>query len=389
MSESTFGPESRWGNFMDDVRVSATVKTPLEVRGTLTRLAGLVLEAVGLKVPVGSQCLIDNGHKDPVLAEVVGFSNDRAFLMPAGDTHGLSSGASVTPLAPYRSVPRVGQANKPPSPDDRGTLRLPLGRGLLGRVVDSHGNPLDKMGPIENVDFEPMGPRAAQRDGARPGAHPAGHRRARDQRLAHRRPWPAHRPLRGLWRRQERAARHDGALHQGRRDRGRADRRAWPRGEGIHRRHPRRRRPQTLGGGGRAGRCAAAGAHAGRRLCHRDCGALSRRWSGRAAADGFAHPLRHGTARNRAGHWRTTGHQGLPAIVFRQAATAGGAQRQRPERRGLDHRVLHRALRRRRPARPDRRRGTRHSRRPHRALARARRIRPFSRPSMSRPRPRA
>ncbi|MDP3835771.1 MAG: flagellum-specific ATP synthase FliI, partial [Hydrogenophaga sp.] len=141
---------------MEDVRANAAVETPLEVRGTLTRLAGLVLEAVGLKVPVGSQCLIGNGHKDPVLAEVVGFANDRAFLMPAGDTHGLSSGASVTPLAPYRTVPRVGQANKPPSPDDRGTLRLPLGRGLLGRVVDSHGNPLDHLGPVINVDIEPM-----------------------------------------------------------------------------------------------------------------------------------------------------------------------------------------------------------------------------------------
>jgi flagellum-specific ATP synthase len=156
MSDSTFGTDSRWGHFMDDVRTNASVETPLEVRGTLTRLAGLVLEAVGLKVPVGSQCLIANGNKAPVLAEVVGFSNDRAFLMPAGDTHGLSSGASVTPLAPYRTVPRVGHTNKPPSPDDRGTLRLPLGKGLLGRVVDSHGNPMDHMGPITDVDIEPM-----------------------------------------------------------------------------------------------------------------------------------------------------------------------------------------------------------------------------------------
>ncbi len=147
---------SRWGNYMEDARTSASVHTPLEVRGSLTRLAGLVLEAVGLKVPVGSQCHISNGAKEPVLAEVVGFSQDRAFLMPAGDTHGLSSGASVTPLAPYRSVPRLGQINKPPSPNDRGVLRLPLGRGLLGRVVDSHGRPMDHLGPLQNVDVEPL-----------------------------------------------------------------------------------------------------------------------------------------------------------------------------------------------------------------------------------------
>ena len=87
---------------------------------------------------------------------MVGFANDRAFLMPAGDVHGLSSGASVTPLPPYRTVPSVGQFNPPPSPDDRGTLRLPLGRGLLGRVVDAHGQPMDHQGPISDVDIAPM-----------------------------------------------------------------------------------------------------------------------------------------------------------------------------------------------------------------------------------------
>lgn len=149
-------PDGRWAQYMDDLRIGANVHTPLETRGTLTRLAGLVLEAVGLRVPVGSQCLIANGKREPVLAEVVGFAGNRAFLMPAGDTRGLASGASVTPLAPYRPVPRMGQVNKPPSAGDRGLLRLPLGRGLLGRVVDSHGHPMDHMGPIIEVDIEPM-----------------------------------------------------------------------------------------------------------------------------------------------------------------------------------------------------------------------------------------
>ncbi len=146
----------RWDQFMSDARDCADAHNPLEVRGTLTRLAGLVLEAVGLRVPVGSQCLIANGTRAPVLAEVVGFSNDRAFLMPAGDTHGLSSGASVTPLAPHRTIPRVGQVNRPPSASDRGVLRLPLGGGLLGRVVDPQGHPLDHMGPITQVDVQAL-----------------------------------------------------------------------------------------------------------------------------------------------------------------------------------------------------------------------------------------
>ena len=157
MSDSTFDETpSRWGHFMDDLRASAQAPTPLEVRGTLTKLAGLVLEAVGLRVPVGAQCLIDNGHKQPVLAEVVGFSKDRAFLMPAGDVHGLASGASVTPLPPYRTVPRLGQDNPPPSPNDRSVLSLPMGAGLLGRVVDAHGQPMDHQGPLRDVSVSPL-----------------------------------------------------------------------------------------------------------------------------------------------------------------------------------------------------------------------------------------
>src|SRR5450830_2079286 len=94
---------------MDDARKRVNTSCTLEVRGTLTRLTGLVLEATGIRVPVGSQCLVSMKSQTPVLAEVVGFSNDRAFLMPAGDVHGLSSGASVVPAAAYVPVPRLGE----------------------------------------------------------------------------------------------------------------------------------------------------------------------------------------------------------------------------------------------------------------------------------------
>ena len=76
----------------------------LEARGTLTRLAGLVLEASGLRMPVGSQCLVAMQAQEPVLAEVVGFAG-RTFLMPAGDIHGLSSGCGVTPAPSFVPVP--------------------------------------------------------------------------------------------------------------------------------------------------------------------------------------------------------------------------------------------------------------------------------------------
>ncbi|WP_394791828.1 flagellar protein export ATPase FliI [Rhodoferax sp.] len=128
----------------------------LEVRGTLTRLAGLVLEAVGIRTPVGSQCNVSMEGRPAVLVEVVGFSNDRAYLMPAGDVHGLRSGASVVPAAPYISVPRLGDAPRDKTLSAAGVLRLPLGDGLLGRVVDAQGVPLDHGGPISDVVSVPL-----------------------------------------------------------------------------------------------------------------------------------------------------------------------------------------------------------------------------------------
>ena len=142
---------ARWTEFLGDACRRVDAGSTLEVRGTLTRLTGLVLEAVGIRVPVGSQCLVSLEGQSPVLAEVVGFSNDRAFLMPAGDVHGLTSGASVTPASPFTPVLRLDDAGSAGAEGTVGALRLPLGDGLLGRVVDAQGVPMDRMGPLIDV----------------------------------------------------------------------------------------------------------------------------------------------------------------------------------------------------------------------------------------------
>ncbi len=155
---TTPDPGERWRQFLAHARQQAGApQSTLEAGGTLTRLTGLVLEAVGIRAPVGSQCLVSQGTQSPVLAEVVGFSGDRAFLMPAGDVQGLSSGASVVPTAPYVAAPRLGDGQQVPlSSYAQGLLRLPLGAGLLGRVVDAHGETLDRRGPIQNVLSRPL-----------------------------------------------------------------------------------------------------------------------------------------------------------------------------------------------------------------------------------------
>jgi flagellum-specific ATP synthase len=154
MSQAELAP--RWQAFLSDAQKRVRSGNKLAVRGTLTRLTGLVLEAVGIRVPVGSQCLVTMKAQAPVLAEVVGFSNDRAFLMPAGDVHGLSSGATVEPAPAYVAVPRLGERRQKDRVFGEGVLRLPLGDGLLGRVVDAQGTPMDYLGPIQEVSSVPM-----------------------------------------------------------------------------------------------------------------------------------------------------------------------------------------------------------------------------------------
>ena len=130
---------------------SARLKQPLPLphHGTLTRLTGLVLESSGLRAPVGAQCHLQMPGQEPVLAEVVGFAGDRAFLMPAGDIQGLSCGATVTAAPPFIPPLQLGDTQVPDMAT--GVLRLPIGDGLLGRVVDSQGIALDHGGDLQNV----------------------------------------------------------------------------------------------------------------------------------------------------------------------------------------------------------------------------------------------
>jgi len=146
----------RWTRFLSDLQTFASLPQPLETEGSLVRVTGLVLEAAGVRVPVGSVCEVTSEGQPPVLAEVVGFNGDRAFLMPTGEVHGLASGARVVARPAPNLPPRFGQENHPwRRSEDRG-LHLPMGDGLLGRVVDAHGVPMDRGGPLAATPELPM-----------------------------------------------------------------------------------------------------------------------------------------------------------------------------------------------------------------------------------------
>ena len=150
------GLGAAWTRYLDALKMFAADPVPLETQGLLVRVAGLVLEAAGIREPVGSVCEVHMKGQPPVQAEVVGFSGDRTYLMPTGDVHGLASGARVVPKS-SPSVPLLlGAARHPWRRSLDRTLHLPVGDGLLGRVVDSQGHPMDRKGPLADVHDEPL-----------------------------------------------------------------------------------------------------------------------------------------------------------------------------------------------------------------------------------------
>ena len=102
-------------------------KPQVLVSGYLTRVVGLMFEAVGVRAPIGSSCSVESANGD-IEAEVVGFENNISYLMPTQDADGVVPGARVKPRSAKTAIP--------------------FGMELLGRVIDARGNPLDDRGPI-------------------------------------------------------------------------------------------------------------------------------------------------------------------------------------------------------------------------------------------------
>lgn len=138
----------RWHDFLEGCRIAASTAAPLWPSGRLTRINGLVMEASGLKLPLGSTCHIHPGTGAPVEAEVVGFAGEKLYLMPSDEVFGLAPGARVVPFDAPCPAPQIEHpAHHKRRAIDR-TKQVPVGEELLGRVVDGVGRPLDDAGPL-------------------------------------------------------------------------------------------------------------------------------------------------------------------------------------------------------------------------------------------------
>jgi flagellum-specific ATP synthase len=96
-------------------------------------VVGLTVRVAGLPAPVGTMCNIQLGDGQEMEAQIVGFRDDEAILMPLREPLGIARGNRVTALP---AGARVG-----------------VGDDLVGRVLDGFGRPIDDGPPLHPVDL--------------------------------------------------------------------------------------------------------------------------------------------------------------------------------------------------------------------------------------------
>jgi flagellum-specific ATP synthase len=123
---------------IDVLRSQVRHLPPVQRVGTVTGVAGLIIESDGPNVGLGELCQIRSSRDDfRVQAEVVGFREHRVLLMPLGPMAGLHVGCEAAASA-HPPLPR-------PGPE------------MLGRVLDALGRPFDDLGLLPVTRGEPQG----------------------------------------------------------------------------------------------------------------------------------------------------------------------------------------------------------------------------------------
>jgi len=121
-------------DYLDTLAAAAPLPAP-RVSGRLSACDGLLMEATGLSLPVGTVCRVGEGP-GAIEAEVIGFRDGRTVMMNLGGP------APLLPKAPVCPLGAPGEAE--------------VGAAMLGRVVDGAGRPIDGLGPIRGAGRWPL-----------------------------------------------------------------------------------------------------------------------------------------------------------------------------------------------------------------------------------------
>lgn len=107
------------------------------VHGRITEAVGTLLKAVIPQVKMGEVCMIKRAG-EPLVAEVVGFTKDEVYLSPLGEMSGIGPSSEVIPM--------------------RIPLHIKVGPGLLGRILNGVGEPIDTdlKGPLHLEEAYPV-----------------------------------------------------------------------------------------------------------------------------------------------------------------------------------------------------------------------------------------
>ena len=109
----------------------------LKYSGRVSKVIGLTIEAVGPAVNIGEVCDVFSARdRKPIKAEVVGFRDNTVLLMPLGVMECIGPGSSVIATG--------------------STLKVPVGEGMLGRVLNGLGVPIDGLGPLKFSSLFPV-----------------------------------------------------------------------------------------------------------------------------------------------------------------------------------------------------------------------------------------
>jgi flagellum-specific ATP synthase len=132
------GPMNNIGTLINFDKYLKAIRTcnTIDIAGKIVKVAGLVAEADGPGMSVGSVCAIKRSDGKDVQAEVIGFNDNRILVMPFGEMRGIEPGSPIVSV------------HKEPS--------VEVGESFLGRVVDGLGRPLDNRGIVRPEDRYPI-----------------------------------------------------------------------------------------------------------------------------------------------------------------------------------------------------------------------------------------
>ncbi|MEI7591342.1 MAG: GTPase, partial [Deltaproteobacteria bacterium] len=121
---------------MQNLRGRIESITPVVRMGEVVQVTGLVIESIGPNVSLGDVCEIRSDRLSCLQAEVVGFRDHRVLLMPLGEMQEIHAGCQVA---------ATGR-----------TVGINVSDGLIGRIIDGLGRPIDAKGPLPGGTLRPL-----------------------------------------------------------------------------------------------------------------------------------------------------------------------------------------------------------------------------------------